>query len=820
MAVVHHWITAMTSQNFEITLSHLNCASCVTRAEKVLLAQFAGEPVAVNLATKRASIPIGNPETLTAVQGDLRKAGYPVCVETYEFHIPNLHCASCQRRIENALNAHAGVVKVRVNLADKTIWVETINAEATQQTFTSTLNDIGFPPTAEKPLARQQDKRPASRSERTKALFAIALAAPLLILEMGGHIAPAFHVWLHDILGHRQTWAIQALLATAVLLGPGRQIIGQGIANLWRRHPDMNSLVTLGTLSAWGYSMLVLIAPASLPVSARHVYFEAAGVIIALILLGRWLEARAKSEAANAIVTLMQRIPDVALVEKDGDPKQVPVSQIAIGDIVHIHAGERIPVDGVVTAGATEVDEAMMTGEPLPVSKTSGDFVVGGTVNGTGVFRFEATAVGSDTALSRIVQTVRRAQAAKLPIQNLADKITAWFVPAVLSLAVFSGLMWLTFGPSVSHALVATVSVLIIACPCAMGLAAPMSVMVSSGRAARLGVLFRQGSALQHLGETHLVAFDKTGTLTEGKPLLAKHHCTDQTTLALSLNLACALEAKSSHPIAYAFQKSSLGKRLPDVTSLTEHPGGGLEGIIDGETVFIGSARFLEKQGIATNALAEKGLAFSNSGHTPIFLAAEGTAIACFGLRDQLKPSAKTTISYLQKRGIACAMITGDRAEVALTIAQELGITNIHSEVSPEGKAQVIKSLQSEHGTVAFVGDGINDAPALAQAETGIALGRGMDVALETADVILRSSSLEAVSTAIQLSQATLQNIKQNLFWAFAYNILLIPVAAGLLYPLLGITFSPILAAGAMTLSSLFVVSNALRLRRFRPKET
>lgn len=810
----------MPPKDLEIEITNLSCASCVARAETALSKGLAADKVSVNLATKRAILPVRPNQDLRLSLQALSKAGYPAQIITYEYNIPNMNCASCVGRIEDALSAHSGVLKARANLADKTLWVETVDAEARFDTYVQTLTDIGFEPTQHSATPEEPKSPTGASSEKRNALLAICLAMPLLVLEMGGHLFPAFHHWLHGFIAPQRLWLLQCALASALILGPAREIFKRGLPNLWRGHPDMNSLVALASLAAWGYSSLVLVAPSAFPTSAQHVYFEAAGIILALILLGRWMEARAKSAAADAISSLMRRLPDTATVERAGVRKELPIAQIALGDHVLIPAGGRIPVDGTLISGVTEVDEAMMTGEPLPIAKTKGDLLIGGTVNGNGAITLEASAIGADTALARIVQTVKRAQAGKLPIQNLADQITRRFVPAVLLIAATSCLLWLGFGPApkVSHALVAAVSVLIIACPCAMGLATPMSVMVGSGRGASLGVLFRKGSALQQLGEVKLVAFDKTGTLTEGAPRIATTHCIPEMDQNTALIWASALEARSAHPIAQAFQSANQDVMLPQATRVTEHPGGGIEGHIEEMHFHLGSAKFLQQQSISAAALADQAKALSETGQTPVFLAKDAKVIACFGLSDTIKPSAQRTVQALQAQGIACAMITGDRADVADIIAHELGISIVRAEVSPEGKADCITTLQQDFGKVAFVGDGINDAPALAKADVGVALGQGMDVAVETADVILRDPRLSAVLTAIQLSSATLRNIKQNLFWAFAYNIILIPVAAGALYPLFGITFSPVFGAAAMALSSLFVVGNALRLRRFQAR--
>ena len=583
-----------------------------------------------------------------------------------------------------------------------------------------------------------------------------------------------------------------------------------------RGSPDMNALVALGTSAAWGYSTLALFSPGLFPEGTRAVYFEAAGVICTLILLGRWMEARARGRTGAAIERLMALAPDTALVERDGAVAETPTADIRTGDKVHLRPGGRVPVDGTVLTGQSFVDESMITGEPLPVEKTQGATLTGGTINGNGALVMQATAVGEATALARIVRMVEDAQGAKLPIQALLDRVTGVFVPVVIALALLTVVLWLYFGPApaLPYALVAGVSVLIIACPCAMGLATPVSVMVGTGRAAELGVLFRKGDALQSLQDARVVAFDKTGTLTEGRPALTTFEATDNPDATLAA--LAAVEAQSEHPIARAIvaTASDRGLSLPEVRGFRAIAGQGTRGEVDGRAVLIGADRFMQAEGVDISALTATGAAIAERGGTPLYAAIDGEPAAVIGVSDTVKTGAADAIAALHAAGLTTAMVTGDNRRTAHAIARVLGIDTVTAEVLPDGKVAAITALRQAHGPIAFVGDGINDAPALAAADTGIAIGTGTDIAIEAADVVLMSGDPAGVARAVEISRRTLRNIRQNLFWAFAYNAALIPVAAGVLYPLTGMMLSPMLAAGAMALSSVFVVSNALRLRR------
>ena len=614
------------------------------------------------------------------------------------------------------------------------------------------------------------------------------------------------------------------VLTALILAGPGRRFLAQGLPALVRLAPDMNSLVAIGTLAAFGHSAVATLLPDLLPAGAVAVYFEAAALIVTLILLGRYLEARAKGRTTEAIRGLLALQPALARVRRGDVVAEVTLSALHPGDLIEMRPGERVPVDGTLTEGTSWVDESMLTGEPLPVAKGTGDAVTGGTVNGAGAFTFRATAVGDATVLARIVAMVEAAQAGKLPVQALVDRVTLWFVPAVLGLAVLTFGAWLAFGaaPALTPALTHAVAVLIVACPCAMGLATPTSIMVGTGRGAALGILFRQGAALQALEGVRVVAFDKTGTLTEGRPVLTDLVLTDLVlapgvTRAAVLAAVAAVEDRSEHPVARAIVTAAKaeGLALPSVEAFIAVPGAGVTGIVAGRQVLVGSERHMTAAGLDVSALAGVAEGLAAAGKTALLAALDGQVVAVLAVSDPLRDTAAPAIAALKAMGIAVAMISGDRIQTARAVADRVGIGQVAAGVLPAGKVAALDALRGR-GPVAFVGDGINDAPVLAAADVGIAIGTGTDIAIEAADLVLMSGRLTAVTDAIRLSRATMRNIRQNLFWAFAYNVALIPVAAGVLTSF-GIALSPVLAAGAMALSSVFVLTNALRLRRFRP---
>ena len=806
-----------------IPITGMTCASCVRHVEKALSAVSGVSAATVNLATNTAAVELETPDAGAAIPGVLATAGYPAGQETVQWTVEGMTCASCIGRVEKAVMRLPGVVAAEANLATGRASITFVPGLLAEGAVETALNGIGYSAhRIREHTGDRQAERAAQELSRLRrdTVIAILLALPVFVLEMGAHLFPAVHHLVAETIGEWQSGLLQFVLTTLLMLGPGRRFYTIGLRNLFRGTPEMNALVAVGTLAAYGFSVVALFRPGWLPDDMASIYFEAAAVIIALVLAGRYLEARSKGETGAAIRHLMGLQPKNAEVVRDGASLVLPIDEVAVGDLVRVRPGERIAVDGEVVEGASHVDEAMVTGEPLPVRKAVGDAVVGGTVNTSGSFTFRATRVGKDTVLAEIVRLVESAQGGKLPIQALVDRVTAVFVPAVLALAAITFALWLVLGPppALADALVSAVAVLIIACPCAMGLATPTSIMVGTGRAAELGILFRRGDALQALGEVNVVALDKTGTLTKGRPEMTDLVVIDGFDRTEVHRLVAALEARSEHPVAQAIVAAARESRIPtsEASAVETRPGLGIGGMIERRRVEIGSARHMRDLGIDLRPAEAQAADMAASGKTPLFAAIDGRLAALIAVSDPVRETTPDAIRALRDQGIEVVMITGDSARTAEAIGKRLGISRIHAETLPDGKLAVLKRLKAAGHRVAFVGDGINDAPALAEADVGIAIGTGTDVAIESAEVVLMSGDLRNVPNAIALSRVTMRNIRQNLFWAFAYNAALIPVAAGLLYPGFGIRLSPMLGAGAMALSSVFVVSNALRLQRFK----
>ncbi|WEF24993.1 heavy metal translocating P-type ATPase [Paracoccus sp. S3-43] len=749
---------------------------------------------------------------MTVQSADLPVPGDPSDLITTRLSIEGMSCAACSGRVTRALSAQPGVRDAQVNLMTGSARIRHSPALPPAD-LAAVVTKLGYPATVPADAAPAAAPRTDESAALKRAfLTALALTLPVFLAEMGGHLVPAFHHGLHAAVGTAPlTWA-QMILTALVLAGPGRRFFATGIPALLRGAPEMNSLVALGSGAAFLFSAVVVVLPGLIPPASRHVYFEAAAVIVTLILMGRWLEARAKGQAGAAIRALIDLAPDQATILQDGKPARIAVADLQPGDLVLLAPGERVAVDGVVTEGRGHVDEAMLTGEPVPAEKSPGDPVTGGTVNGSTALTFRVTATGADTTLSRIVAMVENAQNARLPVQALVDRITRVFVPLVIGLAVLTFLLWLVFGPDLAHAVVAGVAVLIIACPCAMGLAVPVSIMVGTGRGAQLGVLFRRGEALQRLAGARLIGFDKTGTLTRGHPELVAVQ-TDGIDEAQALRLAAAAEARSEHPLAAAIVAGAAarGLDLPPAADVQANAGRGLSATVEGRRLLIGNLAALTEGGTAPSAsLRDQAEQAAAQGATPVHLAVDGRHVASFALADRIRPEAAQTIAALHGMGLKTAMLSGDVPATAQAVGGQLGIDRIQGGLMPGDKLEAIRAMGA--GSV-FVGDGINDAPALAAAETGIAVGTGTGIAIESADLVLMSGDLGGVPRAIRLSRAVMRNIRQNLFWAFAYNAALIPIAMGVLVPFGGPQLSPMLGAGAMALSSVCVVGNALRLR-------
>ncbi len=802
----------------------MTCAACVRHVEKALKGAPGVIDAHVNLVGERADLKLAPGADLAEIAARVKEAGYEPRLTHIELGVGGMTCASCVAHVEKALKAVPGVTAARVNLTTERAFVEGLEGAFDAAALAAAVRGAGYEP---RPLEEKGAAQPdpiARRAEETEVLrrrflLAALFAAPVSLLEMGGHMSSAFMAWTDATIGHHNLMLLVAALTSVVLFGPGRRFFTIGAASLIRRAPDMNALVALGAGAAYFYSLLATFAPQILPENARHSYFESAAIIVAFILLGRWLEARSRGRAADAIGKLARLQPKIAHVRREGAVQDLPVEEVLVGDVIEVRPGESIPVDGVVVEGASHVDESFITGEAAPVAKKPGDTATGGSVNLAGAFAFRATKVGAETFLADVIRMVETAQGARLPIQDLADRVTAIFVPVVLAAALATFALWLYFGgfSNLSLALVSAVNVLIIACPCAMGLATPAALVTGTGRAAELGVIFRQGDALQTLCGVRTVAFDKTGTLTLGKPSLTRIVAGEGFDASRLLALAAAVEAKSEHPLGRALVEAARSKQVAEagaVTHFAYEPGLGVKGEAGGVHVAVGSAELLAAEGAPADAFARTAEELAGQGASCFFIAVDGEAAGLFAFSDPPRPEAARAVAALRDLGLRVALITGDREATARAVGEKIGVDDIFAGRRPDGKVATLQDLRKA-GPVAFVGDGINDAPALAAADVGIAMGAGTDIAVESAQVALMSSDLGKVAEAFALSRATLRTIKQNLVWAFGYNVVLIPVAMGALYPSAGIMLNPSLGAAAMASSSLFVLGNALRLRQF-----
>lgn len=797
-----------------LTIPGMSCASCVRRVEDALRTAPGVADASVNLATGSARVALNSPADLPAALRILDTSGYPASPEQISFRIDGMSCASCVKRVEDAILTVPGVTQASVNHATGTATVAGFAATAA---ITDAISGAGYHAIPGESFDNEAVED--TDALRRNVVLALVLTLPVFVLEMGGHIFPTFHHWIGQTIGQDVSRVIQFVLTTLVLVFPGRVFLAKGIPALVNWRPDMNALVVLGAGAAWVFSTLATFVPAIFPPGTANIYFEAAAVIVTLILAGRWMEARAKGRAGAAIKSLIQLRPKFALVEQDGVQSQLPIEEIRSGQVVIIKPGDRIPVDAKVISGSSYVDESMISGEPTAVEKSVGDRIVGGSVNGSGTLKAEATDVGANSVLAQIIEAVQTAQATKLPVQNLVDRITSWFVPAVIACAAATFVVWLMFAPEPAFglALIAAVSVLIVACPCAMGLAIPTSVLVATGRGAELGILFRKGDALQRLDTVDVVAFDKTGTLTQGQPQVIDCRFAPEVDRGQVLHLVASLEAASEHPIAQAIVDHAVAQstEIGPVTGFEAIAGMGAIGRVNAVDVAVGSARFMVDRNVDPDAEWLRDTDEDAGVASQVLVAVDGVLQARFLVADAPKETAKAAISALMDRGIQPIMLTGDARTVGQSVGAQLGISDVHAELLPQDKANLIAGLISAGKTVAFVGDGLNDAPALAAANVGIAIGQGTDVAVETADIVLMSPNLDTVPNAIELSRHTMTNIRQNLFWAFGYNVILIPIAAGALVVFGGPMMSPIFAATAMALSSVCVVTNALRLRSF-----
>ncbi len=814
------------TDSLNIQIEGMSCASCVTRVEKALKKVPGVAEATVNLATEEARVVVdpaqANAQTLVDA---VKAAGYDAEIGQTSLEIEGMSCASCVARVEKSLRKLPGVVEASVNLATEKASVTYVPKMLTPAQLAAAVTAAGYDARpVEEASSKAEDRKPDEIAAlRRNLIFAAGFTVPLFIVSMGKMI-PGLGDTMFAVLPERAWMWIEFVLATPVLFYAGWRFFRTGWAELRHLSPGMNSLVMLGSSAAYFYSLLALLVPQIFPAGTATTYFEAAGVIVTLILLGRYLEAIAKGRTSQAIKRLMQLRVKTARVLRDGTEMEIAIEEVVAGDIVSVRPGERVPVDGVVTKGQSFVDESMLTGEPVPVEKKPESEVVGATINKTGAFSFRATRVGADTVLSQIIRLIEEAQTSKPPIQQIADKVAAVFVPAVISVALVTFVIWLIFGPSpaLSFAFVTAVSVLLIACPCAMGLATPTAIMVGTGKGAEMGVLFRKGTALEALGKVDTVVLDKTGTLTKGQPELTDLQLADTSlTEAEALRLIAAVEAKSEHPVGEAIVRAARANgdaSLPDAVEFAAEPGYGVHANVEGHLVQVGADRYMQKLGIDLASVTSAAEVFARDGKTPLYAAIDGKLTAALSVSDPIKDGSIEAIAALHTLGLKAAMVTGDNRVTAEAIAAKVGIDEVLAEVLPDQKAAEVKRLQAEGRRVGFVGDGINDAPALAQADVGLAIGTGTDIAIEAGDVILMSGDLRGIVNAVMLSRRTMKTIVGNFVWAYAYNIALIPVAAGVLYPFFGTLLNPMLAAGAMSISSLFVLTNSLRLRGFRPQ--
>jgi Cu+-exporting ATPase len=810
-------------ERIDIPITGMSCASCALKIEKGLAGVEGVSKATVNFAAEKATV-VFHPDQTDVSQfiDKVKDLGYGAKVEKIVLPIQGMTCASCVNKVEKALNSAKGVIRASVNFGTERASVEYISDEVSIRDLKKVVEEAGYKVLEVKEEDIVEKERLAREAElyrlKLKFILGTILLAPILFLMYGTSL---FQRWIG--LSREVNFFLQFLLATPVQFWIGWQFY----VGFWKatkhKTSDMNTLIAVGTSAAYLYSLIVTFVPHRIMVKGlmMDVYFDTSAAIIVLILLGRFLEARAKGKTSEAIKKLIGLQPKTARVIRNGSEVDIPVEEVSIGDMVVVRPGEKIPVDGIVKEGTSSLDESMITGESLPVEKKTGDTVIGATINKTGTFKFEATKIGKDTVLAQIVRLVQEAQGSKPPIARMVDVIASYFVPVVISIAIITFIVWYFFGPhpAFTYAFLNFVAVLIIACPCALGLATPTSIMVGTGKGAENGILIRGAEALEIAHRLNTIVLDKTGTLTRGVPSVTDIIESERFNKREILTLAASAEKGSEHPLGEAIVKKAKeeGLDLLDPKDFQAIAGRGIEATVDSKRVLLGNLRLMEEKKMSLNGLFDKAEQLSNEGKTPMFLAVGRQVAGILAVADTLKENSKGAVEAFHRMGLEVVMLTGDNQRTAKAIADQIGVDRVLAEVLPEMKAEEVRRLQSEGRKVGMVGDGINDAPALAQADVGIAIGTGTDVAMESSDITLISGDLRGIVTAIALSKATIRNIKQNLFWAFAYNTILIPVAAGVLFPFFGILLNPIFAAGAMAISSVTVVSNALRLRKFKP---
>jgi len=795
-----------------------------TRLESWLRAYSGISQVTVNRAAGTAQVTYDPKRvSLNGLAEAVRSTGFRIGGVRTWIGIENLRCASCVQLIEDELRATPGVINSSVNVATQEATIEYLPEKTKLADLNTAIETWGYkarPAASEEP----QDKQQAGHEKEYRRLmshfwFAAIISLPVIATAYSKFV-PFVRDWSMETL--RLSWGVAALLTLPVMFWSGIDFFTGAWAALKHRSANMNTLVALGTAAAWLYSTIAVLFPSIFPQGASEPFYDVVAVVIALVVLGQALELRAKGRTSEAIKKLMGLQAKTARVVRDGQEMDIPVEEVLVGDVVQMRPGEKVPVDGLILEGSSAVDESMLTGESLPVSKKPGDEVIGATLNKTGAFKFRTTKVGKDTALAQIVKMVQDAQNSKAPIARMADTVSGYFVPVVIILAILTFVLWFDIGPQpqLIYALVTAVTVLIIACPCALGLATPMSLMVGIGKGAENGILIRSGEALQTAQGIKIVVLDKTGTITKGKPELTDTVVTATWKENDLLHLAASVERSSEHPLAEAIVESAKAKGiiLSEPSAFEAVPGYGVIATVDGRRVVLGNLKMMEREKVSLGDLEQKAIVLADDGKTPMYMAVDGQAAGIVAVADTVKEDSAEAIAALKKMGIEVVMITGDNTRTANAIARKVGVDRVLAEVLPEDKAHNVHLLQAEGKKVAMVGDGINDAPALVQADVGLAIGTGTDVAIEASDITLIKGSLKGVVTAIEVSRATMGNIKQNLFGAFIYNALGVPVAMGLLFPFFGVLLSPLIAGAAMAFSSVTVVGNANRLRGFKPK--
>jgi P-type Cu+ transporter len=810
-----------------LNIEGMTCASCSQAVEKATKKLAGVQQASVNLATEKLTITFDENElTIEEIKKAVDEAGYKAVIEMEKktFSVTGMTCASCVQSVEKATRKLDGVKESTVNMATEKMVIEYDSAVASVSDITNAVANAGYAAREDTDSEDSVDEDRDKKEQHIKTMWkrfwiSAVFTVPLLLISMGHMFGMPLPKAI-DPMMNPSGFALLQLVLTLPVMVMGKPFFTVGFKTLAKRHPNMDSLVALGTGAAFFYSLfatvMIIIGSEGY---AQSLYFESAAVILTLITLGKYFEALSKGKTSEAIKKLMGLAPKTATIVRDGVEVDISVDEVEVGNIIIVKPGEKIPVDGVVTEGKTSVDEAMLTGESIPVEKSPGSNIIGASINKNGTIRYEATKVGKDTALSQIIKLVEDAQGSKAPIAKMADIISGYFVPIVIVLAILSGLAWYVSGESGLFAFTIAISILVIACPCALGLATPTAIMVGTGKGAENGVLIKSGGALETTHKIDTIVFDKTGTITEGKPVVTNIVTSESMSEDELLTLAASAEKGSEHPLGEAIvreaEKRGLTLRKTDFfDAITGH---GIEVTIEGDDLLLGNRKLMDDNDVEVGELAEVSDQFAAEGKTPMYIAIEEKIAGIIAVADTVKETSLKAIETLHRMGLEVAMITGDNKRTAEAIAREVGIDRVLSEVLPEDKANEVKKLQEEGRKVAMVGDGINDAPALAQADIGIAIGSGTDVAMESADIVLMRSDLMDVPTAVELSKATIRNIKQNLFWAFGYNVLGIPIAMGILYLFGGPLLNPMIAGAAMSFSSVSVLLNALRLKGFKP---